>query len=1141
MLRIRSSAAILMLCLLAAACPAAGTPEDMLMEAQRLENAGSVQQAADKYESFLKQYTDHSQVVDAHYRLGKCYDALGMVDQAVGHLKAVTSSDKKNFRGRQDAFYALGKLQASTKNYDGAIATYEAMLGEGAGIYEDEVLGLCGGYYAIAGKYDEAAAKFNLLRRKGEPLAAEPAAYKLALLWLKAGKMDSAVDAINDLAQQFPANGQIPELMLKAADVYRTQKKLDKTIALCEQLKSRYPKSYEAMAGNYLLGLCYREKQEPQKAADVLDAAGKVGDVQGRAIAAEAVLAAADIYLLELNDAVKAMQRYADAAHLARDSDSDRREAILEQCYFRIAEHYYQEKNYAVALENYTLLRNLGTKINVLGRILACQAALNKDNEHADVTEGEAKSIQERIAAQPGTSAAAEGQTFLLDRKLAEAFRRNAGVVELGTEYEKLMAAYPREVLGTDELGAYLALQAGVCLANAPTRPQLVHACECFEQALAFDTSDANPYTRTALENIATVAERAGDKAKSLAAYRRLMAMSKAQLEKDKNDQQAEQKTLAYMKSIVSRSDTADLVDQSIDMTRKIIEERGPLSDLSRQSRFYLGELYYLKKDYSAAARAFGEFVQIYGPKQGPDGNVIDGPWQPAGVDEKVQQVYEAAGRIAHAWYQQGHDQNLAKAYEWIVRNFPVQNKYMAEAQYWLAMETARGEHGLTKEGKKKTADILWKGVVGPSVDFGDPKMRKAYHFWVAKDQYAEVQQYVKCAILKAGQLWSEIGNHDMAAEAFNAYVELYPVKAVPGQPGRKPMGDEMDGIAHYALGREYIAMNNTIKLIEAYKPYCNGRRDDHFRLSALRLLGYQSGQAAQYAQAVEAYATILDEYGPQPVDKEGRPMAIPVAQRLRRDDRGWDGIRLDTPKDLDLGEIRFALGFLYWKQEDFAKCAQALGPFAADDSLKSSKSRPQALYMTGQCLYRAYDYENGVKPIAVLIREHPHFEAIEEAYVYAARGYFEVKNWTELDLICRTFINEWPRSDRRARIDLYAALSQGGQGKTAEAMATLKSIARADTYEDVKADANYALAMDRMNTKDYRAAKDYFDKSLALPREQSMLDAARCAMALADWKSAKDLLDRVSRDFPKGDARILAQAQALQPAVQKEIAKKKD
>jgi len=151
MLRIRSSAAILMLCLLAAACPAAGTPEDMLMEAQRLENAGSVQQAADKYESFLKQYTDHSQVVDAHYRLGKCYDALGMVDQAVGHLKAVTSSDKKNFRGRQDAFYALGKLQASTKNYDGAIATYEAMLGEGAGIYEDEVLGLCGGYYAIAG------------------------------------------------------------------------------------------------------------------------------------------------------------------------------------------------------------------------------------------------------------------------------------------------------------------------------------------------------------------------------------------------------------------------------------------------------------------------------------------------------------------------------------------------------------------------------------------------------------------------------------------------------------------------------------------------------------------------------------------------------------------------------------------------------------------------------------------------------------------------------------------------------------------------------------------------------------------------------------------------------------------------------
>jgi TolA-binding protein len=83
------------------------------------------------------------------------------------------------------------------------------------------------------------------------------------VLWLRAGKLDLATNAIQDLAQQFPNNAQIPDLLLKAADGFRQQKKFEAVISICEQLKARYPKSVEALAGSYLLGLIHRDQKEP--------------------------------------------------------------------------------------------------------------------------------------------------------------------------------------------------------------------------------------------------------------------------------------------------------------------------------------------------------------------------------------------------------------------------------------------------------------------------------------------------------------------------------------------------------------------------------------------------------------------------------------------------------------------------------------------------------------------------------------------------------------------------------------------------------------------------------------------------------------------------------------------------------------
>jgi len=1138
----RTTAGLLLMAV-AAATARGQTAEELLAQAQQMEKEGASHRAVKLYQTFLEKHKDHAQATEARYRLARCYDAIGLVDQAIAELKTVAAADVRSFRNKPEALYLLGKLYAGNRAYEEAAKVFEKMLAEGAGIYEDEVMNLTAGYYAILQKYEDAAAKYNILKRRSDSKLAEQASLKLSLLWLKAEKTDQAIEAIADFASAYPDNKQIPDLLLKAADLCRRQGKFDKTISICEQLRSRYPKTLEALAGNYLLGLCYRDRKEFKKAADALDQIGLVKDYQARGLAAEALVQSANIYYSDLRDVPASMKRYEEAAKLARESETERKTEILEQCYFRLGEYHFEQKNYTVALEYYTLLRNVSTRVNVFTRIMQCQEALGQ-TAGADVPVGEAEVelLRKRIADNPGTAIAADAEIFLLDRKFSESLRRKLAVAPLASEYARLLTAYPAEVLKAEHREPYIYAQIGTCLAQGTTREELVRAIAAFEKVLSCG-GEENPYRITALENIVISAERLGDRQKAASASRQLFEISKAKLDAARDDKALEQRTLEYLRTWATRVE-GGMIDSSIELCRRIIEEKGPLSDLSREARYYLGELLYLKRDFSAAAKTFQEFVSIYGPRQDARGEVKDAPWRPAKIDEKVEQVYTAAIRVAHAWYMQGHHQNMVAAYEWVVRNFPVGNRHMPEAQYWLAIELGKGTQGQTKEGKRKMADALWKNVVGPSMDFDDSKFLRTLHPWTGSsdERYAEAQKYVKPAILKAGQIWSELGDHDLAAGAFRTYLELY------GGGEKRPAGkrpgaaaaarDENLDTARYALGREYIALKNYARMIEVYKPYLHGMRGDRFRVSALRLLGYHAAQAGQQDIAIEAYATLLDEYGENRVDARGNPIPLPPAMRLRQDKSGgWDGIRMPAG-DLDLGEVRFALGLLYWRAEDWRQCVRTLQPFLDDPKLAKNKYRDRALYMAGQSCYRLYDYATGTKLIQTLVREYPRFEAVEEAYVNAARGCAETKNWSELDLLYQTFVREWPRSDYRPRMDLLAAVSHIGQNRADKGLAMLRSLAASDAYQDVRADAWYHLGI---NQTDPAKALEALEKSVQVfPRETSCLAAAKAAMKLGRWDRAAQLLDMVTRDFPRGNPAVLAEARSLLPSVQAALAKQK-
>jgi TolA-binding protein len=770
--------------------------------------------------------------------------------------------------------------------------------------------------------------------------------------------------------------------------------------------------------------------------------------------------------------------------------------------------------------------------------------------------------LQDEIKKNPGTYRAAELEVFILDRKVSDGIKRQAAVMSLAPEYEKLLTNYKPDVLAQDNLQTYIWWQIGICRETSLDPADLTKAVAAYEKVIAQDADGKLGFKLNALEHLALSAERAGNKPRAVAAYKELYEITKNKITPEVADSNKalEKRAMEYLKSLITRADTPNMMEDAIAMTRKAIEDRGPASDTAREARLYLAELYQLKRDFGAAAKAFQEFINVYGPRQDDDGNFKDGPLNASyPPDEKTAQLFEAAIRQAHCWYIQRHEQNLVKSYQWIAKNLPHGNRYMCEVQYALALELGKGKDSQSKEAKRKYAEALWKWVISSSTDFDARDFNKTLHFWVrpGDEGFTDLQPYVKNAILRAGQAWGEAGDHELAAGAYDKFLQLYAVDRGGKDRGGKVGAVKRTGknvkitavdseveIARYALGREYIALNNAAKLANVYKPYTAGLRDSKYRISALMLLGYHAGKAGMKDAAIEAYATVLDEYGENEENNRGEPVPIPAAERLRQGSYNWDGIRIEPPAKLDFGEVRYALGFLYWKNEDYSQCAKTLAPFTTDAGLAKAKSAERALYMLGQSHYKSFDYVNGYKVLIKLIEQYPKFEALEEVYLNATRGAVEAKAWKDVDRLCREFTLKWPKSDKKPRMELYSALYvMFSKGTIDAAVSQLKGLAAGETYEDVKADAWYWLGRNDLAYKPARItpALQNFEQSVAVfPREPACLEAAKCAIKLRQWDKAKIYLDRVLGEFAKGDPAVVQEARTLMPEVMKEIAKPK-
>ena len=146
--------------------------------------------------------------------------------------------------------------------------------------------------------------------------------------------------------------------------------------------------------------------------------------------------------ILLMDDRGEPVPRYEEAAKYARDSDSERKSAILEQCYFRLGEFNFTQKNFAAALDYYLLLRGLFITSFLLEDFL-------REQRHFD-------SRQVVIVSASSKTAIA----------LAHCLRRSSSVEVVGltsannVEFVRGLGEYHR-VISYDELGA-LPAQASV-------------------------------------------------------------------------------------------------------------------------------------------------------------------------------------------------------------------------------------------------------------------------------------------------------------------------------------------------------------------------------------------------------------------------------------------------------------------------------------------------------------------------------------------------------------------------------------------------------------------------------------------------------------------------------------------------------
>ena len=216
------------------------------------------------------------------------------------------------------------------------------------------------------------------------------------------------------------------------------------------------------------------------------------------------------------------------------------------------------------------------------------------------------------------------------------------------------------------------------------------------------------------------------------------------------------------------------------------------------------------------------------------------------------------------------------------------------------------------------------------------------------------------------------------------------------------------------------------------------------------------------------------------------------------------------------------------------------MGPFLDEASLRKTESRADALFMLAQCNLKANLPTPAMKALEAIVNDHPDYKATEEVYALLARTALDFGSLAIVADMQKRLTERFPNSDRKAYLEFYAAAAQAqtvGAGN-AEAVATLRKLAAAGTYEDVKSGAYYHLALleSKKDKPNQAEVMNLLRKSIdSYTAPKVLLVAARVACDVRNWQESRELLDRFSREFPKADRMLIDDALQLRRRIVRE------
>ena len=237
---------------------------------------GEYDKAIRQFQEILTNFPESDYAPPALYWLGSSYY------MKKDYAQALTDTDRflkeyPRHELRYDAFFLGGDIKRAMEDFEGAL-DYYGRVAEEAKKREivDEARLKAAELFRARGEWEKAAASYEKALRKGIPGETR---YDISLAlgecYARMGRCREALTLFDGLIARTTATQKIPPLLLGRAASYACMDSLARSLAVYDEVVTKYPKSLFSAEAFYRKGIIYHERLDSLRLAQ--EAFGKVG------------------------------------------------------------------------------------------------------------------------------------------------------------------------------------------------------------------------------------------------------------------------------------------------------------------------------------------------------------------------------------------------------------------------------------------------------------------------------------------------------------------------------------------------------------------------------------------------------------------------------------------------------------------------------------------------------------------------------------------------------------------------------------------------------------------------------------------------------------------------------------------------